>query len=280
VPVTVIAGSADRLLPSVEEAARLEKLIPGCRRMVLEGHGHAPLFDGRVDISEIIKSDPALKGVSFPTEVTDGAKKGGGEGNEEGDMASLLSGVYAKDWVNDFVEPDETMMEEGTKTIDFLLKSVSPVFFSTKEDGTSVSGLSAVPDSDRSRPIVFVGNHQLLALDLGVIVERLFSEKGILARGLAHPVVFLGQTTPRALDGVVDGVVKQSEQINRKSQTAVSSRGAGGGEEGGKDANGMQTFFAKFGAVPVSPRNMYRLLKRGDNVLLFPGGVSEAYHKK
>lgn len=36
----------------------------------------------------------------------------------------------------------------------------------------------------------------------------------------------------------------------------------------------------QFGAVPVSPRNMYRLLKRGDNVLLFPGGVSEAYHKK
>ena len=25
---------------------------------------------------------------------------------------------------------------------------------------------------------------------------------------------------------------------------------------------------------------MYRLLKRGDNVLLFPGGVSEALHKK
>lgn len=25
---------------------------------------------------------------------------------------------------------------------------------------------------------------------------------------------------------------------------------------------------------------MYRLLKRGDSVLLFPGGVSEAYHKR
>ena len=47
---------------------------------------------------------------------------GGGEGNEKGDMASHLAGVYAKDWVNDFVEPDESMMEEGTKTIDFLLK--------------------------------------------------------------------------------------------------------------------------------------------------------------
>lgn len=70
----MIAGSADRLLPSLEEAARLEKIIPGCRQIVLEGHGHAPLFDGRVDISEIIKSDPALEGVSFPTKtaVADG----------------------------------------------------------------------------------------------------------------------------------------------------------------------------------------------------------------
>lgn len=51
---------------------------------------------------------------------------------------------------------------------------MSPVFFSTGEDGTSVSGLSKIPDGDKStdRPIIFVGNHQLLALDLGVIVER------------------------------------------------------------------------------------------------------------
>ena len=73
--MTVIAGSADRLLPSVEETARLEKLIPGCRRIVLEGHGHAPLFDGRVDISEIMKSDPALEGVSFPTAPADGVRQ-------------------------------------------------------------------------------------------------------------------------------------------------------------------------------------------------------------
>ncbi|CAN0523861.1 unnamed protein product, partial [Ectocarpus sp. 8 AP-2014] len=101
VPVVVVAGSADRLLPSVNEAERLKNLIPGCRSMVLEGHGHAPLFDGRVDMSEIIAGDPALEGV---------------------DMKSLLSGVYSKDWVNDFVEPDASVIEEGRKTIDFLLK--------------------------------------------------------------------------------------------------------------------------------------------------------------
>ncbi|CBJ48930.1 conserved unknown protein [Ectocarpus siliculosus] len=299
VPVVIVAGSADRLLPSVNEAERLKNLIPGCRSMVLEGHGHAPLFDGRVDMSEIIAGDPAMEGVAFPqgdTEQHNGDEEGQGK-----DMKSLLSGVYSKDWVNDFVEPDASVIEEGRKTIDFLLKSVSPVFFSTGADGVTVSGLSKVPDGDKStsRPIIFVGNHQLLALDLGVIVERLFSERQILARGLAHPIVFMGRTTPRALDGVVDGVVKSSEEqsmnengemnssnSNNVSKGEIKDSAADGqgkgkaGETQGKDENGMQTFFTKFGAVPVSPRNMYRLLKRGDNVLLFPGGVSEAYHRK
>lgn len=64
--MVVVAGSADRLLPSTKEAERLKGLIPGCRTMVLEGHGHAPLFDMRVDISDIIAGDPALEGVDFP----------------------------------------------------------------------------------------------------------------------------------------------------------------------------------------------------------------------
>lgn len=72
----VIAGSADRLLPSVDEAERLKKLIPGCRSMVLEGHGHAPLFDGRVDMSEIITGDPALEGVVFPEGGVDEVRVG------------------------------------------------------------------------------------------------------------------------------------------------------------------------------------------------------------
>lgn len=86
---------------------------------------------------------------------------------------------------------------------------------------------------------------------------RLFSERQILARGLAHPIVFMGRTTPRALDGVVDGVVKSSEEqsknddgemdssiSNNGSKNESKDSGAGGqGQE--KDENGMQTFFTK-----------------------------------
>lgn len=39
-------------------------------------------------------------------------------------------------------------------------------------------------------------------------------------------------------------------------------------------------FMGKLGAVPVTPRNMYRLVKAGEAVLLYPGGAKEALHLK
>lgn len=71
--MTVIAGSDDRLLPSVQEARRLEALIQNCRTVVLEGRGHAPFYGNRdSNLSEIITADPALEGISFPPiEISD-----------------------------------------------------------------------------------------------------------------------------------------------------------------------------------------------------------------
>lgn len=42
----------------------------------------------------------------------------------------------------------------------------------------------------------------------------------------------------------------------------------------------LRDFMAKVGAVPVTPRNMIKLLKAGDAVLLYPGGAKEALHQK
>lgn len=81
-------------------------------------------------------------------------------------------------------------------------------------------------------------------------IFRLYSERQILARGLAHPIVFMGGSTPRALDGVVDGVSKQSEEQTGGKQSRGQTQEKGGGDGGdsngdGKGANGMQTFFTK-----------------------------------
>lgn len=40
---------------------------------------------------------------------------------KEGDW-NRLAGMFAKDWVEDFEEPDKAMVDEGRKAIDFLLK--------------------------------------------------------------------------------------------------------------------------------------------------------------
>ncbi len=61
------------------------------------------------------------------------------------------------------------------------------MFFSTAEDGRIQRGLGALP---AARPMLFVGNHQTFALDLGLMVEQIVREVGILPRGLAHPAIF------------------------------------------------------------------------------------------
>lgn len=49
-----------------------------------------------------------------------------------------------------------------------------------------VRGFAGIPSD---RPVLFVGNHQTLAPDTGLLVEELLREKGMLLRGLAHPSV-------------------------------------------------------------------------------------------
>ena len=56
-------------------------------------------------------------------------------------------------------------------------------------------------------------------------------------------------------------------------------QGTGGSSARGTSSSG-QNFFRTFGAVPVNARNAYSLLAAKEPVLLFPGGVREAYKKK
>jgi len=81
-------------------------------------------------------------------------------------------------------------------------------------------------------------------------------------RGLAHPVLFRGAGTGGGGFGAVPGAMPQGGG-------GPGAGGAGGGGGGGEN------FFEKFGAVPVTGRNAAKLLRRGDAVLLFPGGIKE-----
>jgi pimeloyl-ACP methyl ester carboxylesterase len=54
-PVLVLAGAADRLLPSLSEAKHLVKVLPNAEMVVLPHSGHACLLERDVNLYEIIK---------------------------------------------------------------------------------------------------------------------------------------------------------------------------------------------------------------------------------
>ncbi len=95
-----------------------------------------------------------------------------------------------------------------------------------------------------------------MGLDLSMVMGK-FIEYNMTARGLAHPVIFQAPTNQRVdLEGRTPGLQKRP-----RSNTGTSTNN-----------------FELFGAVMVTPRNYYRLLESGQNVLLFPGGVKEVFH--
>ena len=46
-------------------------------------------------------------------------------------------------------------------------------------------------------------------------------------------------------------------------------------KEGNAQTSGFKSFMSTFGAVPVTGKNFFKLLRNGEAVLLYPGGVRE-----
>jgi len=67
-----------------------------------------------------------------------------------------------------------------------LFNLVATVMLSTLEDGRVVKGLAGIPSEG---PVLFVGYHMLLALDIIPLLCRFFYERNIL-RAMAHPFFF------------------------------------------------------------------------------------------
>ena len=115
------------------------------------------------------------------------------------------------------------------------------ILFSTLEDGKIVKGLAGVPNEG---PVILVGYHMLMGVELSSLAEGFLREKHIMVRGLAHPALF--------------------------SRTAMSS----------SSDFSLTDWMRVFGAVPVTPSNLFKLLSTKSHVLLYPGGSREALHYK
>lgn len=55
-PTLVVAGTADALLDSAPEAARLARILPRCETHLVEGAGHSGTLDQRVDLPSVVSA--------------------------------------------------------------------------------------------------------------------------------------------------------------------------------------------------------------------------------
>ncbi|KAL7526569.1 hypothetical protein ACHAXR_006268 [Thalassiosira sp. AJA248-18] len=229
-----IGGDEDNMLPTKEEGDRLVNLMPDCTSMMVKDAGHF-ILDDRFNLTSAI--------IDAPFDPF-GRKK-----NEK-----------KYDPIADWVVPsDDEIREAIDNRVQPLKDLLSPQFFSTGPDGKRKLGLGKVPKPDE-KPLLFVANHQLIGLDLGMIIAQLLVERNIAARGLAHPIVFQGG------NGGGAGPTGPPQRITKRDKDGPVDPPAGD--------------FQMFGAVQVSPKNFYRLMASGQTGLLFPGGVREVFHGK
>ena len=119
--------------------------------------------------------------------------------------------------------------------------ATDPILFSTLEDGKIMKGLAGVPSEG---PVLLVGYHMFMGLELPSLAEGFLREKNIMIRGLAHPSLF--------------------SRMFESSSSEFS----------------MIDWVKVFGAVPVTGSNFFKLLSTKSHVLLYPGGSREALHYK
>ena len=112
---------------------------------------------------------------------------------------------------------------------------------STLEDKKIVRGLAGIPSEG---PVLFVGYHMLLGIETIPLTLHFMDERNITLRALAHPMMFKRPTGGNLLD--------------------IS----------------MYDIIRLMGAVPVSSTNFYKLMSSKSHILLYPGGMREALHRK
>ncbi|KAK7826703.1 acyltransferase-like protein [Quercus suber] len=209
----ILSSGRDQLLLSQEEGERLCHVLPKCEIRKFNNSGHFLLLEDGIDLVTIIK------GAGF-----------------------YRRGKYL-DYVSDYMLPTPTEFKKVAEDNKWIGAFTSPVMLSTLEDGKIVRGLAGIPSEG---PVLLVGYHMLLGIELAPLVANIFRERNILVRGIAHPMMFVKKDNTR-------------EMLPDVSQF---------------DTHRIM------GAVPVSASNLFKLLSSKSHVLLYPGGMREALHRK
>ncbi|KAF7011390.1 hypothetical protein CFC21_025704 [Triticum aestivum] len=207
----LLLASGNENLPPSGEADRLFKTLKNCKVRYFRNRGHTLLMEQDFNLLTVIK------GVNM---YRQGKKR---------------------DIVTDFLPPTFAEFKKSTEDFKQLNELLSPVMLSTLETGKIVRGLTGIPDKG---PILFVGHHQLLGIEVPSLFQGFLKEKKITIRALSNPVFFVGNNWALRQELSLFDVV------------------------------------SVYGGVPVSPINMYKLLEKNESVLLYPGGAREVLHRK
>ncbi|XVE67638.1 hypothetical protein DITRI_Ditri09bG0004200 [Diplodiscus trichospermus] len=124
---------------------------------------------------------------------------------------------------------------------EWVLTATSPVMLSTLENGKVVRGLAGIPSEG---PVLFVRYHMLMAIEVVPFIAQLMIQRDIPLRALAHPAMFIRIKDKRFPDPSMFDIIRI------------------------------------MGTVPVSATSFYRLMSSKSHVLLYPGGLREALHRK
>ncbi|GLT76172.1 hypothetical protein SLA2020_478470 [Shorea laevis] len=210
--VLLLVSDKDNMLPSRDEAKRLKGLLQNCTVRRFKDNGHVLLLEDGISLLTIIKG------------------------------TSKYRRSRRHDFVSDFVPPSISEYRYAfDQVVGFLRFATSAVMFSTMEDGKIVKGLAGVPSEG---PVLFVGYHMLMGLEIYSLIEEFLREKNIMVHGVAHPMVFFGM-----------------------------------GDDSSREFS-LTDWMKIMGAVPVTASHLFKLLSAKSHVLLYPGGAREALHYK
>ncbi|KAK6153336.1 hypothetical protein DH2020_012975 [Rehmannia glutinosa] len=145
------------------------------------------------------------------------------------------------DYISDFLPPTPSEFKAVYEPFRWMDVAFNPVMLSTMDDGKIVRGFAGIPSEG---PVLFVGNHMMLAMESFMLLPRILMDQDILVRVLAHPVFF-----QRMKDGMLPDL-------------------------------SVFDIVRVIGGLPVSAKSLYRLFSLKSHVMLYPGGVREAFHHK
>lgn len=209
--VLLLASGKDNMLPSKDEAQRLSRTLQNCRICYYKDNGHTILLEDGLNLLTVIKGTCKYRR------------------------------TWKHDFIKDYLPLSMSEYRNGLQGNGWYHYAVSPVTLSTLEDGRIVRGLSGVPDDG---PVLLVGYHMLLGLELAPLIIEFLREKNVIVRGIAHPELFT---------------------MNSKKDLPEFSN---------------LDLMKVYGALPVTPTNLFKLFSSNSFGLLYPGGAREALHRK